>query len=225
MSRSGGASSRRWSGHARRRDTSEAYLALTVADLRLLSGSGFLEWPRRGVTISYEAPELAALAGAFSVTLAWVVTTATGSSPQKTATVRLEIRRLRFGDRWFILCPTCGARRTRVYLSVPAGDWRCRVCAQLAYRSQRCSPLARAELRVARAAHRLRERDIGNTAPARPKGMHRSVYRRVLKRLRREQDRHHETWVRETVRVLAHARVAHYVQLDAIYRRMEIQGS
>ncbi|MFN7822754.1 MAG: hypothetical protein ACK5PO_07370 [Bacteroidota bacterium] len=82
------------------------------------------------------------------------------------------------GTRAWFRCPTCTRRVAIVY-------WRggrsfgCRVCWQLAYRSQSQDALARSISREARITARLTEPGL------RPKGMHRKTFARILEEVER----------------------------------------
>ena len=54
--------------------------------------------------------------------------------------LRVEATRQPFGGfRWWFVCPECGSRRTKVYLSGAATRVACRVCLRLHYTSQSLS--------------------------------------------------------------------------------------
>lgn len=97
------------------------------------------------------------------------------------------------GFQAYFRCPYCGNRRTKLYLY--RGEFRCRVCARLQYRSQRM----RTADRLAYKAQKVRERMLGvpwtecnglDGAPDRPKGMHWSTYDRLCKVF----DRAYKAW-------------------------------
>ena len=94
-------------------------------------------------------------------------------------TVLLDWSNQNFGGKrvWF-LCPTCSARRGVLF---GRGRYLCRVCQGMVYESQ-YDPYP--QLPWSR-CHRVRERLGGRAGfvypfPARPKGMHRNKYQRLL---------------------------------------------
>ncbi len=104
-----------------------------------------------------------------------------GLPPQ---TIRLTHTRPNLGgQRWWLICPVTGRRCRTLYLP-PGGDrFLGRQAANIAYRS---SGLGYAE-RIRWRAQQLRDLLPGAMAdsyPARPKGMHRRTYDRIVNRLR-----------------------------------------
>jgi hypothetical protein len=97
--------------------------------------------------------------------------------------VALKWRPCRFGgSRPFLICPRC--RRTSLVLYVRGGRLLCRVCARIAYASQR----ERRRERLWRAARKLRAR-LGEGSshldpiPERPYGMWQRTYDRLVERV------------------------------------------
>jgi hypothetical protein len=89
------------------------------------------------------------------------------------------------GVRWWLRCPSCHFRRVRLF--VVAKRLRCRVCADLAYPSQRCDSAARWCRRMAKLL-----RVAGASIPTdnifaldgpeiRPHGMWRRTFERLVK--------------------------------------------
>lgn len=125
----------------------------------------------------------------------------------------LELTRLSCGfggSRAFWLCPRCRERARYLYFS--GGHFLCRHCARLNYRSQQ-----RTKNSVNHAYDGLklaRERlsweppfpvapvDFPGLTPERPKGMHRTTYRRHLARFRRYQDKYTRDNARELAALL-----------------------
>lgn len=111
------------------------------------------------------------------------------------------------GRRYLFHCPRCKWRRTRRLYSI-FGQFMCRTCTRLPYRSQGMS----AETRLVRAIQRLQEKlDPEDTdgdfspdyVPRRPRWMRRHTYRRLAERLDRLQQARDDIW---NVRLLTFAR-------------------
>lgn len=83
------------------------------------------------------------------------------------------------GVRWWLLCPSCRTRRAALYRMQGASEFRCRVCQDIAYESQRRDRLGRLQERILRLERRMTadpRRCWGDPTPRRPKGMHRRRY-------------------------------------------------
>lgn len=83
------------------------------------------------------------------------------------------------GVRWWVHCPHCDRRCTRLYGAVTLG---CRVCLRLTFRSQRLTTRQRYDYGAAKLLAR-----IGCTRDDpffyRPKGMHWSTFTRIIERV------------------------------------------
>lgn len=136
----------------------------------------------------------------------WLYVPGTGWS------VNLQLTRLQnsFGNgQVFWLCPECG-RRSR-YLYYRFGRFSCRNCAKLNYRSQQES---KDSMRHYRKGMELVNKHLIYSGPApdgfgfpyfipeRPKGMHRSTYRRYLLRFLRYREKHTSRLIQEIWRLL-----------------------
>ena len=88
------------------------------------------------------------------------------------------------GVRHWFHCPqrkeggSCSRRCRILYLPRRAREFGCRQCHNLAYQSQRLSPLARILRRMDHLERQL-EWDTGTGRRRRPRGMHRQTYRRL----------------------------------------------
>jgi hypothetical protein len=83
------------------------------------------------------------------------------------------------GLRWWFEC-ACGCRCAKLYLAPAATRFRCRVCHNLSYESQRESAPHRC-LRQANKIWARLERQDGT--PGRPRGMRRRTYQRLLSKI------------------------------------------
>lgn len=108
------------------------------------------------------------------------------------------------GFRWWWRCPRSG-RRVRV-LCLPPGEtmFVARAVYRLPYRSQRERPIQRSHDRLRRLY-----RKIGGTyqyfedpTPARPKGMHRRTYERLVQAVERAEVEHDRVWLAGSQRLL-----------------------
>ena len=83
------------------------------------------------------------------------------------------------GIRWWFEC-ICGRRCAKLYLAPGATRFRCRVCHNLSYESQRES----APHRCLRQANKIWARlEYQGGTPRRPKGMRRRTYQRLLSKI------------------------------------------
>jgi hypothetical protein len=187
----GGPGSGRWFGLARRRTTSEAFaelraprggpgapasaLAELAASALVGAPGGRVAWAgavrggRAGLSVDvrFEAGADARGRAAVRMVCEWTV----AGGPRRAAAIRLEATPLRYGPRWWLCCPACGARRAALYLpTAHAVGWACRACARLAYATQRLDATDRAGRRM----RRLRERlgiPAGHSSAAYPGGL------------------------------------------------------
>lgn len=101
-----------------------------------------------------------------------------GWSPEFFSIIRLDATRCHFGrDRDWFLCPgiDCGRRVAVLYLR--GGEFVCRHCCRLVYKSQREREIARASRRAQKIRFRLNgTTDLTFPFPDRPKGMHWRTY-------------------------------------------------
>ena len=125
----------------------------------------------------------------------------------------LELARVRSGyggNRAFWLCPICDRRARFLYFKRPG--FVCRECAQLNYRSQQRT---RSSLNHYRDGMRLATdklhweplidvvpMDFPYMTPDRPRGMHKTTYRRYLARYRRYQAAYERDSLREMMAIL-----------------------
>jgi hypothetical protein len=113
--------------------------------------------------------------------------------------VRLVTLPLHFGGvRVLFECPRCQWRRARFLYSVD-GQFMCRPCSHLRYRSQGMSPEARMNLAINRIQRSLVSDANGGDfsldhVPWRPKGMRRRMYRRLVEQLTRLQQARDDIW-------------------------------
>lgn len=88
------------------------------------------------------------------------------------------------GVRWWMVCPRCRERCGRLYCDI--GEWGCRSCLHLRYRSQHLGRAQRARSRAEKYFERA-----GTfhwvADPPRPKGMHRTTHGRLLSHAREYQ--------------------------------------
>lgn len=188
----GGYGSGRWGWHRRRATTGEAALAFGVAQLAgCFEGPfpirGSCAWTNRDgshyaeVGVELRPDPVDPGDPALRATLSWRA----GEGPPTYARVRIEPVALRYGWRWFLVCPRCGRRRVRLYL--PRADWptfQCRACARLAYHSQRLAPNDRLFHRARVLTRRLgADWEALAGAPPKPPRMHWPTYERRLDQL------------------------------------------
>jgi hypothetical protein len=104
-----------------------------------------------------------------------------------TTTIRLTETACNFGGgRVWFLCPTCERRTGSIFLVEPTP--KCRVCLRLKYQSQREGAPDGILNRAILIRNRLQGRGSAFSYGAKPKGMHRRTYQRLvgeLERLRR----------------------------------------
>ena len=83
--------------------------------------------------------------------------------------------------RPWLLCPSCGGRCTKLFLR---GEFKCRKCTRLCYRTQSMRPDRRA-MRTATKLHAKLDPSGGEVldTPPRPPRMHRATYRRLKKQI------------------------------------------
>ena len=87
--------------------------------------------------------------------------------------IEVEATPCRFGGvRYWFICPFCGRKVVRVYLS---GHWQCRKCAGLAYPAENESVRERKYRKV----DKLRSK-LGKDLNTKPKGMHWRTYWRLM---------------------------------------------
>ena len=99
-------------------------------------------------------------------------------APDAVQRVRLQSTPCRYGGvRWWFECPRCGRRVGKLYLPPRAVAYRCRLCWDLRYRSQRLANWDRRRWRADKLWARITPR--GEDRPRRPKWMHRTTYRRL----------------------------------------------
>lgn len=193
----GGFLSSRWGAHGRRLTVEEAYLSLQAKDLAALAVGwcGRIDWtgPERARGASVRFAIAQGDGHDRRVQLSWDPPDAGQPPGQRHASLGLQPRNLTYGTAWWLRCPTCDYRRAALYLATPAAVWQCRVCAGLAYHSQRLSLYDLVTHRATVLASRLGavwhpyERP-----PRRPKGMRRRTYSQRVERLtaiERERDR------------------------------------
>ena len=188
----GGYGSGRWGWHRRRATVGEAALSLGAAQLAggrvgpPVACRGSCAWTNRDgsryAEVGVELRPDARWAGdpGWVALVSW-----NAGGPDRRNWLRLEPVALTYGRRWFLVCPRCGRRRARLYL--PRADWpafQCRVCARLAYHSQRLAPNDRLFHR-ARVLTRRLGADFDATAgyPPKPPRMHWRTYERRLDQL------------------------------------------
>jgi hypothetical protein len=83
------------------------------------------------------------------------------------------------GHRSWFICPGCDRRIAALYF---AGNFRCRHCHDLRYRSQRETLRHRAISRIQRARQKLTgSRDLTQPIPTRPRYMHNVTYQRLVR--------------------------------------------
>lgn len=114
--------------------------------------------------------------------LSYRISQAGGHVEDVTERVPLTRTPCHFGGwrRWFC-CPGCGKRVAILYFG---GRFRCRKCYRLVYASQRMGEMARMEWKANKVIRRLGGTGAdGEPFPLRPKGMHRSTYRRLRERV------------------------------------------
>ena len=104
------------------------------------------------------------------------------------------------GIRWWFQC-SCGRRCAKLYLPPGETGFRCRLCHRLTYATQRMSTTRRLRYRSEKLWARIGSPDEGLTVrfKDRPKGMHRTTYRRLRERAERYDaaaDDAFESWVR-----------------------------
>lgn len=127
--------------------------------------------------------------------------------------VRLEAMPCRFGgQRWWWVCASTGRRCAVLYL--PNGGrlflGRGRGGYDLAYQSQRGTPLDRSHVRLARLYQRLgaEYRGLDDAPPPRPKWMHQRTYARFVEEWDDVMDQHDELLFVSTERLLQRASAA-----------------
>lgn len=188
----GGYGSGRWGGHRRRMTVGEAALSLGAAQLAggrlgppVACRGSCASTARDGTRYAEVGVELRPDARepsdpAFVAALTWEA----GGRTRRNW-LRLEPVALRFGRRWFLVCPRCGRHRTRLYL--PRADWpgfQCRACLGLRYHSQRLAPNDRLFHRARVLTRRLgADFDALAGNPPKPPRMHWRTYERALDRL------------------------------------------
>lgn len=109
-------------------------------------------------------------------------------------TIELTSTRPDFGgERWWFVCPTTGSMCRTLYLTPSANRFVSRQAANIAYRSNTLGFAGRVRWR----AEQLRDSLPGarfQSYPARPKGMHRKTYDRIVNRLREADENARLVW-------------------------------
>ena len=88
------------------------------------------------------------------------------------------------GVRWWFSCPRCERRCAVLYRPRESEHYACRVCTGADYESPKVSRRRRAERRAMKIRAKL-EVDPADGTVAKPVGMHRATYERLLAELRR----------------------------------------
>lgn len=122
------------------------------------------------------------------VTLAYTVKSNHGDPPYDIREdVAVEWTPCRFGgERPWWLCPGCARRVMKLYGW--GGQFRCRNCHRLAYRTQREKPIDRVQTRANKIRKRLGGQPGVEMMPSKPKGMHWKTYHRYFDELRAADD-------------------------------------
>jgi hypothetical protein len=100
------------------------------------------------------------------------------------------VRRNYGGKRPWFLCPARGCGR-RVAVLYGGGIFACRHCHRLAYQSQREQPHSRAMIRTTWGG----SPSLGESFPAKPKGMHWRTYERLRLEAERAEARSWPPWL------------------------------
>lgn len=173
----GSLTSTRWSGHQRRR-TVEEVPSIAVASMR---GLERLEPARTHLLATPQGSDGAG----FAITL-------------EPALQPLG------GYRWWLMCPGCGRRRTRLFES--SAGLRCRTCEGLAYETQRMDRLAcgrrRILCRLLKTGYSAEEATtvmLHDTPPARLRGMHYRTYQQLREDLEAMSCRSWRLWLAATL--------------------------
>ncbi len=90
------------------------------------------------------------------------------------------------GSRPWFRCPGCGTRRAVLYGA--GGQFRCRACHDLAYRSTREGAIERHRRRADALRRRLGGRSGPFAVPCKPTGMHGRTYERITAEIRARED-------------------------------------
>ncbi len=176
----GGFGSTRWNGK-QVRATTESLEALTVAALRPFFGNQtnalFVEWAGTGTQIELFVSQK-------HVVLDYAYRVGEGELRPVRETVVVSRTPCTYGgSRAWLVCPGCQTRRRALYLAPGTLRFRCRRCHGLQYEIQRMKPLDRHMHRALVLQRRLDGCEGGNIrqiALKKPKGMHRTTYRRIL---------------------------------------------
>jgi len=86
------------------------------------------------------------------------------------------------GKRPYFICPKCFQKRTDLYLG-KTGDFRCRVCQEYAYRSQRLNAHQRHANRAMLLKKKITSADQPYFCIEKPKGMWTTTFNKVLDRI------------------------------------------
>jgi hypothetical protein len=149
----------------------------------LLSAETAFTWQWRSLRNNDTTASIGVVVEPEAVMLAYACGRDAGTRRSYRLRVPIETTDCHLGGRrsWF-LCPApgCGRRVALLYLD---GEFRCRRCEALAYRSQRETAHDRAARRLDKVRERLGWKPgIFNPNLGRPKGMHRTTYYRLLAR-------------------------------------------
>ena len=110
------------------------------------------------------------------------------------------------GNRYWFCCAVCGRRVRKLYRGSDTRWFSCRLCLGLTYLSQRGTHQARQLLRISRVRSRLGANEAFLSpwapAPARPRGMRATTYRR----LREQLDRAERVYLGHELAALGHFR-------------------
>jgi len=129
------------------------------------------------------AGQVLVLPGDDTVTLSYRINGAGESGRSVCSTIMLTHTPCYFGGQrvWF-LCPRCGARARKLYLST--ANFLCRRCCDLPYASQQETPLDRAYRKASKLRRRLEESSgLGDKIRPKPKGMHWRTFEKLRKRI------------------------------------------
>ncbi len=106
-----------------------------------------------------------------------------------------------YGQRRLFICPYCGESREHLYFI--NGNWKCRECGNLKYRSTVTyrDGMDYCDLKIRKICSRLRVYPIseyytGDEIPDKPKGMRWSTYSELIRHLRYWQCERYNRWLR-----------------------------
>lgn len=115
----------------------------------------------------------------------WVILQSANDQRKFQHTLWLEYTAQPLGsDRVWLQCPSCQKRKSRLYLL--KGNFRCRCCHGLSYKSCQLSDRNRNLQQAQKIYARLTNREFSwwGPLPSRPTGMHRSTYLGLIQKLK-----------------------------------------